>query len=75
MRRLLVTTVVIGAGALGFAAVSQAGMPFGEGRLDQSKAVDQFIAGKYAVPECRIEKTLKYDFNGNPYVKKVRVCA
>lgn len=26
-------------------------------------------------PACRTGKFLKYDYSGNPYLKKVRVCA
>jgi hypothetical protein len=74
MRKFLVTAMVIGAGAIGFAAVSQAGISLRPAQTQEAGASEDTILGKYNVPNCRIEKTLKYDFNGNPYMKKVRVC-
>lgn len=76
MRKILVMTLVIGTGAIGFAAASQAGMTLRPAQGLQPSAVSEnSIVGKYQVPTCHIEKTLKYDFNGNPYMKKVRICA
>lgn len=75
MRKFLVTAMVIGAGAIGFAAASQAGISLRPAQTQQTGAVEDAVVGKYTVPGCRIEKTLKYDFNGLPYMKKVRVCA
>lgn len=75
MRKLLAIGLVIGTGAVGFAAASQAGVSL---RTAQPQAFDgsnEAIVGKFDVPTCRIEKTLKYDFSGNPYMKKVRICA
>lgn len=75
MRKFLVTAMVIGAGAIGFAAASQAGISLRPAQTQQTGAAEDAVVGKYTVPGCRIEKTLKYDFNGLPYMKKVRVCA
>lgn len=75
MRRLLVVAGVMGTGALGFAAASQAGMSLGASEVDRQQIAADSLNSKFSVPECRIQKTLSYDFNGNPYVKKVRVCA
>ena len=75
MRKVLVMALVIGAGAIGFAAVSQAGISLRPAQALEPKAVSENMAGKYQLPTCRVEKTLKYDFNGNPYMKKVRICA
>lgn len=73
MRKLLVMAVVVGAG--GFAAVSQADMSMRAADLYSFDAKGERIATRYDVQSCRIEKTVKYDFNGNPYMKKVRICA
>jgi len=73
MRKLLVMAVVIGAG--GFAAVSQAGMSIHVANPSGADLKSDRITMRYDVPSCRVEKTLKYDFNGNPYMKKVRICA
>lgn len=75
MRKFLVMAMVIGTGAIGFAAASQAGISLRPAQLQQTGAAEETIVGKYTLPTCRIEKTLKYDFNGNPYMKKVRICA
>lgn len=75
MRRLLVLAGVMGTGAIGFAAASQAGLSLGASEVYRQQMAGQDVAAKSAVPGCRVEKTLKYDFNGNPYVRKVRVCA
>lgn len=75
MRRILVMTGVIGIGAIGFAAVSQAGISLRPTQAQQAGAEEKATITRYDVPGCRIEKTLKYDYNGNPYMKKVRVCA
>ena len=75
MRRLLVIAMVIGTGAIGFAAASQAGMSIRPAPLTQSETVGSIRDDSFTGPECRVEKTLKYDFDGNPYIKKVRVCA
>lgn len=75
MRKVLAMAIVIGTGAIGFAAVSQAGISLRPAQAIEPSAVSENIAGKYQVPGCRVEKTLKYDFNGNPYMKKVRICA
>lgn len=75
MRKLLMMAMVIGAGALGFAAVSQAGMTVRLDTPQKTGRIEAAVVTKYAVPGCYIKKTLKYDFNGNPYLKKVRVCA
>ena len=68
-------TVVVGLGAIGFAAVSKAGISFRPTQAQEAGADEKAIVTRYDVPGCRIEKTLKYDYNGNPYMKKVRVCA
>ena len=73
MRKLLVIAVVLGAG--GFAAVSQAGISLRPADLNGADAKTDRITLRYDVPNCRIEKSLKYDFNGKPYLKKVRICA
>jgi hypothetical protein len=75
MRKFLAMALVMGTGAIGFAAASQAGMSLRPAQTQKVGAVEEGIVGKYTVPTCRIEKTLKYDFNGLPYMKKVRVCA
>lgn len=75
MRKFVVMAMVIGTGAIGFAAASQAGISLRPAQSQQTSAVDDTVVGKYTVPNCRIEKTLKYDFSGLPYMKKVRVCA
>lgn len=75
MRRLLVMAMVIGAGAIGFAAASQAGNPLRFARAGDRTMEAQSVAQSYAGSGCRIEKSLRYDFHGNPYMKKVRVCA
>lgn len=75
MRKFLVTAMVIGAGAIGFAAASQASISLRSAQSQQTGAVEESVVDKYTVPTCRIEKTLKYDFNGLPYMKKVRICA
>jgi hypothetical protein len=75
MRKLLMMTLVIGIGAMGFAAVSQAGMSVRPGSVEKTADAQGMLMTKYVVPGCRIEKTLKYDFHGNPYLKKVRICA
>ena len=75
MRKFLVVAMVIGTGAIGFAAASQAGISLRPAQTQQTGALEDTIVGKYNVPTCRIEKTLKYDFNGLPYMKKVRICA
>jgi len=73
MRKLLVIGVIVGAG--GFAAVSQAGMSMRLADPLGADARSARITMRSDVPSCRIEKTVKYDFNGNPYMKKVRICA
>lgn len=75
MRKVLMLAGVIGMGAIGFAAVSQAGISLRPTQAIVTSAASESVAGKYQDPNCRIEKTLKYDFNGNPYMKKVRICA
>ena len=75
MRKVVAMTLVIGAGAIGFAAASQAGISLRPAEVVQATATTDSVAGKYQYPACRIEKSLKYDFNGNPYLKKVRICA
>ena len=75
MRKLLMMAFVIGACALGFAAVSQAGMTVRLDAPQKTSRIETTVVTKYVVPGCHIRKTLKYDFNGNPYLKKVRVCA
>ena len=75
MRKFLVMAVVIGAGAISFAAASQAGIALRPAQTQLTGASEEAVVGKYTVQTCRIEKTLKYDFNGLPYMKKVRVCA
>jgi hypothetical protein len=75
MRKLLVMAVVIGAGAMGFSAVSQAGISLRTAQAEKPGPGDKNIVTKYDVPGCRIEKTMKLDFHGNPYLKKVRICA
>ena len=75
MRKLVMTALVIGIGALGFAAVSQAGMSVRPGSVEKTADAQGSLTTKYVVPGCHIEKTLKYDFYGNPYLKKVRICA
>ena len=75
MRKVLMMAMVIGTGAIGFAAVSQAGISLRPPQFKETGALGESVVGKYKVPTCRIEKTLKYDFNGNPYMKKVRICA
>jgi len=75
MRKLVMMTLVIGIGAMGFAAVSQAGMSVRPGSVEKAADAQGMLTTKYVVPGCRIEKTLKYDYHGNPYLKKVRVCA
>jgi hypothetical protein len=67
MRKLLMMAMVIGGGALGFAARPDT--------AQKTSRIESTVVTKYMVPGCRIEKTLKYDFNGNPYLKKVRICA
>ena len=73
MRKLLVMAAI--AGVIGFSAASQAGISLRPAQAERSGAEDKGIVGRYEVPGCRIEKTLRYDFNGNPYMKKVRICA
>lgn len=73
MRRLLVMAVIIGAG--GFAAASQAGMSVRMADPHGVHIKGERITMRSDVQSCRIEKTLKYDFAGNPYMKKVRICA
>jgi hypothetical protein len=75
MRKFLVMALVIGTGAISFAAASQAGISLRPAQTQTMGAAEESVVGKYTVPTCRIEKTLKYDFNGLPYMKKVRVCA
>ncbi|MGV3548534.1 hypothetical protein [Rhizobium sp.] len=75
MRKVLVTAVVIGAGAVGFAAVSQAGISLRPSQSVEARVLTERHADKYQPANCRIEKTLSYDFDGNPYMKKVRICA
>ena len=75
MRKFLMMAMVIGTGAIGFAAVSQAGISLRPAQSQETGSLDETVIGKFNVPTCRIEKTLKYDFNGNPYMKKVRICA
>ena len=75
MRRLLAMSLMIGAGAIAFAAASQAGISLRPVQVEKAGMQDSNIVTKYDMPVCRIERTLQYDFNGNPYVKKVRVCA
>jgi hypothetical protein len=75
MRKFLVMALVIGTGAVGFAAASQAGISLRPAQTQDVGTAEESVVGKYNVPTCRIEKTLKYDFNGLPYMKKVRVCA
>lgn len=71
------------AGRLGLAAVcmlsggtliAEAGPLVRQDRVKPVSVASETIA-RYQVPGCRIEKTLKYDFHGNLYVKKVRICA
>jgi hypothetical protein len=75
MRKLAVTAMVIGTGAIGFAAASQAGISLRPAQTQNTGLAEESVIGRYAVPACHIDKTLKYDFNGRPYMKKVRVCA
>jgi hypothetical protein len=75
MRKLVMMALVIGIGAMGFAAVSQAGMSARPGSVEKTADTQGAMTAKYVLPGCHIEKTLKYDYNGNPYLKKVRVCA
>ena len=75
MRKLLLTAMVIGIGALGFAVASKAGISMPGARLETIAVNQDNLSNKFIVPGCRIEKTWKYDFHGNPYLKKVRICA
>jgi hypothetical protein len=75
MRKVLMMALVIATGAIGFAAASQAGISLRPAQSQIVGASEANTSGKYNVPTCRIEKTLKYDFNGLPYMKKVRICA
>lgn len=75
MRKSLMMAVVIGAGAIGFAAASQAGISLRPAQIQQTGAAEESVVDNYTAPTCRIEKTLKYDFSGHPYMKKVRICA
>ena len=75
MRKFLVMALVIGAGAISFSAASQAGISLRPAQTQTVGAAEDNVVGKYTVSSCRIVKSLKYDFNGLPYMKKVRVCA
>ncbi len=33
------------------------------------------LRAELLTPPCRIEKSWKYDYSGNAYLKKVRICA
>ena len=74
MRKFLVMALVIGTGAIGFAAASQAGISLRPAQTQTVGATEDAVVGKDTGPTCRIEKTLQYDFNGLPYMKKVRIC-
>jgi hypothetical protein len=75
MPKFLMMALVIGAGAISFAAATQAGISLRPAQTQDVHAAEESVVGKYTAPTCRIERTLKYDFNGLPYMKKVRVCA
>lgn len=75
MRKFMLMAVVLGTGAIGFAAASQAGISLRPAQFQMVGVSDSAIVDKKDQTTCRIEKTLKYDFNGNPYMKKVRICA
>jgi len=74
----VVTMTVIG----GVAAFAAALAPSAAGsiklRFDHRNNVIRIENGWSAsadAPACRTGKFLKYDYSGNPYLKKVRVCA
>ena len=75
MRKFLMMAMVIGTGAIGFAAASQAGISLRPAQTQLIGMSQETDVGKDSLPTCRIEKMLKYDFNGNPYMKKIRICA
>jgi hypothetical protein len=75
MSRFPLMGIVIGIAAIGYAAVSQAGISLRPAQPPQSAVASDGPDGRYPVSGCRIEKTLKYDFSGKPYLKKARICA
>jgi hypothetical protein len=75
MGRFLVMIMVFGGCAVGFAAASQAGMTLPQQPVRSTIPEKTVTASQIVKPSCRIEKTLKYDFHGTPYIRKVRVCA
>jgi hypothetical protein len=74
MSRFLLVPAAVVLGALGFAAGSQAGITL-PGRGEPVPVRASSLEGRYVVPGCRVKATLKYDFYGNPYLRKVRICA
>ena len=73
MRTLTMMTTTLGILAFGFTA--QAGPFMNAAKPQQEVSAQSTLVAKYVVPGCWIKKTLKYDYHGNPYLKKVRVCA
>jgi hypothetical protein len=62
--------------ALGCAFVTLNALP-GAPRAAWSALAETQQAGRaeLASRTCRVKKTLSYDYGGNPYVRKVRICA
>lgn len=75
MGKGVMMAMVIGASATGLAAVSQTENTLRPTLPLEASAASESDAGKVQASSCRIEKTLRYDFEGNPYMKKVRICA
>ena len=75
MRKFMTMSMVMVVGALGFAAVPQAGMTVRTDATETGTQPRAAVVTRYVVAGCRIERTWKYDFHGEPYLKKVRVCA
>lgn len=75
MRRSIMTAVVLASGVIGFAAASPAGISPHRAQPVEKAASDRDMAARYAGAACRIERSMSVDFRGNPYMKKVRICA
>lgn len=75
MRKTLIILAVAATGAAALAGASEAGLDLRFLKGDAVSSAESTPLAKYGMSGCRVEKTLRYDYEGKPYLKKVRVCA
>jgi hypothetical protein len=81
MRNLIIASIVATISALSFAAPSKAGGYYGGGYNDgydggghSQPQRRHYYKRTYYEPTCWIKSIRKYDYYGNPVVKRIRVC-